>query len=74
MSLDAGSRLGAYEVVSPLGTVCGGVSFSRAIPVDERDTGPQRFLISTNPRTVTFSDTSSSPMAVVLNWASALKK
>jgi hypothetical protein len=27
-----------------------------------------------NPRSVTFTDTTSSPIVVVLNWAEALKK
>ena len=34
----------------------------------------QRFLIRTNPRATTFADSSSSSIAVVVNWAAALQK
>jgi hypothetical protein len=34
----------------------------------------QRFLIPSNPRGATFSDSTSPPIAVAVNWAAALKK
>jgi len=66
MTLSAGARLGPYEILDPLGA--GGMGeVYRA-----RDTRLERQVVVR--RVATVEDLTASPLTVVLNWTSDLKK
>ena len=95
MPLQSGTRLGVYEVLSPLGAggmgevyrsrdtkigrevAINALALAHPGPVASRfvvSRDGQQFLFPAIGRSLSSTDSNSSPIAVVVNWAAALQK